>query len=169
MNDQSGVFWAYMIPLLLVVLVMRRNLRGRRLRVERLWILPVVLALIGVLTLVAKPPTTATAIAALAGALALGAAAGWYRGRLTRITVDPGTHDLTSKASVLGVVLIVVVMAARNGLRFYLESHAVSGPLAAYAPIATDALLMFSVAMLGVQRLEMWQRARRLLAEAIAA
>ena len=60
-------------------------------------------------------------------------------------------------------------MVIRFGLRYYLDTHAVSGPLGAYASLGTDALLVFTVGMMSVARLEMWQRASKLLAESIAA
>ena len=169
MNDQSNLLMVYLAPLLLVFLVLRRNLRARQLKVERLWVYPAILVVITVFALAPNPPTTIGAMAALVIGLLLGGGAGWYRGRLTHITVDPETHDLTSKTSPVGVVLIVGLMVVRNGLRFYLDSHAVAGPLGAYATVATDALLTFTVGMMSVQRLEMWQRASKLLAASIAA
>jgi hypothetical protein len=168
-GDHSSQFGAYIVPLLLIVFILRRAMTARQLKVERLWIYPVILVVLAASALAPNPPTTPAAIGALVVGLVLGGVAGWYRGRLTHITVDPETHDLTSKASPIGVILIVGLMAIRFGVRYYLESHTVSGPLGAYASLGTDVLLVFSVGMMSVARLEMWQRASKLLAESIAA
>jgi len=169
MGDHSSQLGVYIVPLLLIVFILRRAMTARQLKVERLWIYPLVLVVIAGAALAPNPPTTPTAIGALVAGLVLGGIAGWYRGRLTHISVDPETHDLTSRASPVGVMLIVALMVIRFGLRYYLDTHAVSGPLGAYASLGTDALLVFTVGMMSVARLEMWQRASKLLAESIAA
>jgi hypothetical protein len=120
-----------------------------------------------------SPPTTMLGIASLVAGLALGALAGWYRGRLTRITIDPETHAMTSQASIWGTVLIGGLIAVRYGVRLYLMPDAMTGgahtKLGDTATIVTDGLLAFTVGMMCVARLEMWLRARKLLAEAQAA
>jgi hypothetical protein len=97
--------------------------------------------------------------------------AGWYRGRLTVITIDPETHDLTSRTSPVGVVLIAVLFAARYGIRLAFPGAGIGQPgsLQDQAGAITDALTLFAIAALVVQRLEMWLRCRKLLAEAQAA
>jgi hypothetical protein len=94
----------------------------------------------------------------------MGAGIGWQRGRLTRINLDPETGVLTSQASPAAVILIVAVFALRYGLRFWLLQHPGKG---AQALVATDALLLFSVGMISVSRIEMWIRCRRLMAAGV--
>ncbi len=105
-------------------------------------------------------------IAADGGALAIGAAAGWWRGRLTHIAVNPDTHELTSRTSPLGVLLIAGLYLVRFGLRYYAEQN--PGAVHGAATLFTDGLMIFAIGMLSVQRLEMWLRCRRLLTEARA-
>jgi hypothetical protein len=159
----------YLVPLLVVLLILRRALRPRRLRVEYLWVLPTLLLLVTLAGVIARPPGPVIA-AVMAAALAVGAVAGWWRGRLTTITVDPETHALTSQPSRLGVILIAALFAARYGLRIYLVQSGQVGRsgFGQHAAAATDGLLLLSVGLVCTQRLEMWLRARRLLAEARA-
>lgn len=167
MDANTAQVLPYLVPLLILVLVMRRSLRERRLKVERLWVLPVVLLLVGGLAVYNAPPRTPAAIGAVAGALVLGAAAGWWRGRLTRITVDPDTHLLTSKTSPLGVLLITGLYVVRYVARMYAQQHPAALP--ADATAVTDGLMVFAIVMMAVQRLEMWLRSQRLVAEAVKA
>ena len=99
-------------------------------------------------------------------ALALGALAGWWRGRLTRIVVDPRTHALTSKTSAVGMLLILGLYVVRYGLRSMGAQGA--GALHVSAIQVTDALMLLAVGLVCAQRLEIYLRASRLLAEARA-
>ena len=96
----------YLLPVLLLALVLRRSLRERKLQAERLWIMPMLLLAIGGMSLIASWPGTLLALTVVLIALLLGSTIGWWRGRLTHITVDPETHDLTSRTSPVGVLLI---------------------------------------------------------------
>ena len=104
-----------------------------------------------------------------AAALADGAAVGWYRARLTQISVDPATHEITSKGTVAGMILVLSVFAIRYGLRYFLTTPEGAGALSLGATRVADALILFAVGMMIVQRIEMGLRARRLLNEAKAA
>jgi hypothetical protein len=157
----------YLIPVLVLALVVRRSLRQRKLRAERLWIMPVVLLLVGGASLAASPPVTPLAIGVVVASLALGAAAGWWRGRLTHITIDPETHDLTSRTSPIGVLLVFGLFMARYAVRMVELQHPAALPIA--AGVVADGLMTFAIAMMAVQRLEMWLRCRRLLADAVQA
>ncbi|MGA0600534.1 hypothetical protein ACO2Q3_07500 [Caulobacter sp. KR2-114] len=149
----------------LVILV--RNARPRRLRVEGLWIIPLVyVAILVALLAAAPPPVTPLAIGVLVAGAVIGGAIGWQRGRFTRIDLDPQTHEMTSRASVVGIAFILVVLLARVGLR----SMAAEGRLNIGLPplVIADGLLVLAMFMLSVQRLEIWLRASRMLAEARA-
>ncbi len=97
----------------------------------------------------------------------LGALLGWQRGRFTHIQINPGAHEMTSRASVLGIAFILLVMVARTGLHSLLAQDL--GGLGVSAGVLGDALLVLAVAMLSVQRLEIWLRASRMLEAARAA
>jgi len=170
MDSQTAQILPYLIPLLLIAFIVRRNLRPQRLRVERLWLMPVILFIVVGLSFEKGLPTSPIVLTVLPIALALGVVAGWYRGRLTHITVDPVTHDLTSKASPWGIVLIAALFIGRMSMRVYFEQGdgAAHGHLSDTASAAADGLLLFTLGLICAQRLELWLRARRLLAEAIA-
>jgi hypothetical protein len=154
----------YLAPLIGVTLLLLRNARHRRLRVERLWIAPLVVLVFAVAALAVQPPPDLVAMLLCAAALPLGALAGWWRGRLTRIVVDPKTHELASRASPIGMVLILAVFALRYGLRSFSAETA----QALHIPLAglVDALMLLAVGLVCAQRLEVALRANRLLNEA---
>jgi len=155
------------VPLIVVALVVLRNLRARRLRVETLWIGPVmILALVGLALSQEGVPSPAMLALDLA-ALAVGALLGWWRARFTKITVDPQTHQLTSQASPVGMLVILGIFALRYGLRYYAMQNANALPLPVNG--IADAALVISVGLVCAQRLEIALRATRLLNEARAA
>ena len=157
------------ISLVIVIAVLFfRNRRPRRLRIEALWIRPVLFFAAIALTLAAAPlPLTPVSLAVMALALVVGVGLGWQRGRFMRIDVHPETHDLTSTASPVGMIFIVAILALRVGMRDVLMQN----PTAFGVPTTavTDGLILLVGAMIVTQSIEMWLRARRLLAEAVAA
>src|SRR5579871_1621494 len=159
----------YLIPIAVAVgIIVLRNSRARRLRIETLWVLPVVyVALLATSLGAAPPPVTPVSIALLVLGAAIGAALGWQRGRFTEIHIHPETHELSSRQSALGILFILAIFAVRYGARGFLADHAQSLHLPVAA--ALDALFVLVIAMLSVQRLELWLRASRMLAEARAA
>ena len=156
--------WVYLIPLIAVAMIVLRNARERRLKVERLWISPAVFLLLTATTFASQTPPGPGQLVIDVLALGLGALAGWWRGRLTRVTVDPATHDLTSKASPVGMLLILGVFAVRYALRSFGAQTA--GMLHVSALAITDALMLLAVGIVCAQRLEIALRATRLLNEA---
>ena len=161
--------YSWMVGIGIGVLVMLlRNLRPRKLKIERLWLFPLLyLVILGALLYAAPPAWTPLNIGLCVAAALVGAGIGWQRGRLMRIVIDPETHELTSQASIIGLVLILAVMAIRAGLRSYVAQN--PGALPISGIVATDALVVLAVAMLTVQRMEVWLRARKLLADAVEA
>ena len=156
----------YLVMAAAVILMIRRNLRANRIRVETLWIRPAVLLLIAVLTVVQQPPHSAIGIAILVAGAAGGAVAGWYRGKLTHITLDAQTGVLTGKGSAIGLIIVLGLMVARYAIRAWAQSHPDhSGVAVAIA----DAAFLFGFATLIVARLEMWLRCRKLMAAGVSA
>lgn len=159
--------WTYLIPLIAIGMVILRNARARRLRIETLWISPLlILVLVGLaLSQEGFPSPARLSLDILA--LAVGAGLGWWRGRLTHITVDPDTHQLTSRASPVGMLIILGIFALRYGLRTVAAENASALHLSVSA--VADAALVITVGLVCAQRLEIALRATRLLDEARAA
>ena len=154
----------YAIPLLVVVMILRRNMRPRPLRPERLWITPLLISLAaGTALFATPPPEDVLSILILLAALAVGGLVGWYRGRVTQMTVDPVTHAVSVQVSAVGSVLILGIVTLRYGLRTVALQN--SSLLHLSAIQATDALLLLATGMICAQRLELWLRATRLRRE----
>jgi hypothetical protein len=165
-SSPNAPAWAALIPLIVVGLVILRNSRARRLRVESLWISPVVILVLVALSLSQQGMPTPLMLGIDIAALALGAGLGWWRARFTHITVDPATHELTSRASPVGMLVILAIFALRYGVRMYADQSASS--LGVPAVAIADALLVISVGLVCAQRLEIALRATRLVNEARA-
>ncbi len=171
-QSPNGSPWATLIPIVIAFgLVILRNSRARRLRIEAMWIAPVVIvALIGLAlwgeTARGGQAFTPVGIALDIAGVAVGALLGWWRARFTNITIDPVTHELTSKASPLGMVVILGILVLRTLVRSYTAQNA--GALGTWGPLVADALLVMSVGLVCAQRLELFTRATRMLAEARA-
>lgn len=131
----------------------------RPLKLETLWIVPALYAVISVLMFIQLPPTGSVAIAT-AAALILGAAVGWKRGTMMHIHVDPQTHALNQKASPAAMIFLIVLVAVRSLGRGFLGAEGVSPAM------LTDPLIAFALGMLTLTRVEMYFRARRLLEDA---
>jgi hypothetical protein len=158
-----------LVPLVIIVAVLAlRNSRPRPLRIERLWIRPVIfIAMMGAALTAAAPPLDVLNIGVLVAALIVGGGMGWLRGRSMKIDVHPETHELSARASPLGLVFIVALLLVRYGLRGAAFESASFLHLSIIA--IADSFVLLAVGMMVVQGLEMWLRARRLLADAIAA
>jgi hypothetical protein len=159
--------WTYLVPLLVVGMVILRNSRARRLRIETLWIAPVIILALVTLALSQEKATTPLMVAVDVAALSVGALLGWWRARLTHIAVDPQTHQLTSRASPVGMMVILALFAVRYGLRSLAAQNA--GALHLSVNLVADAALVMTVGLVCAQRLEIALRASRLLNEARAA
>jgi hypothetical protein len=125
-----------------------------------LWIAPVLVAVMIGLALSQEGAFTPLSVGIELAGLAVGALIGWWRARFTHIEIDQQTHQLTSRASPLGMLIILGVFALRYGLRMYAAEGA-----GQYGLLATDALLAMTVGLVCAQRLEIALRATRLLAE----
>lgn len=166
MTPQHGTWIGYAISgaIIAVVLFFRlRNMRrARRLRLETLWIVPAIFLALTAATFWSLPPH-GLQIVWIAVALVAGAALGWRRGMLMRITIDPATHQLNQQVSPAAMLFVVMVVLARQGLRY--EGEALGLDVA----MVTDLLLAFALGLIAATRAEMFVRARRLLAMARAA
>lgn len=155
----------YLVPAI-VMLVLFLRLRGmkrvRRLRLETLWIVPAILLMVLAAMIVEYPPVDAATWVRLVLALGLGAGVGWRRGKLMAIRVDPATHALNQQASPAALLFIVVLIVARQGLRY--EAAALGLNILQ----VTGILTAFAAGLVAATRAEMFVRARALLADARA-
>jgi hypothetical protein len=155
-----------MAVVLAVVLIFRVRRVGqvRPLRAGQLWIVPGIYLVLAILAFVTTPPDAAGwGLCALF--LVIGAALGWQRGRLMRIDVDPETHAISTVQSPAALFFIVILIAIRSGLRSAAQNGQI-GFLHMSPATLTDILVAFALGLLSMQQLEMFLRARRLLAEA---
>ena len=159
--------WTQLIPLLIALpimaVVLRRNMKGRRLRVEWMWVRPVILLALGAVVLSQSAAPSLLMGAAMAAALVAGAGLGWMRGKMMRITVDPETHMATMQASPIAVAFIVGLVAVRYGARALLAETAPT--LHVNLAGATNVLLVLAIGLVVAQQLEMWLRCRRLITD----
>ena len=152
-----------------VGIILLRNSKPRTLRLEFMWVAPllVIVAIGFALWGMSKSPGAGHAAfaagdwAVLALGLSLGGLAGWWRGRMTTIEKHPG-GVLKAQASPIGLLLIVALMLGRRALSAFLEPHAAALGLNSLA--LTDAFMVFVVGMIVIQRLEMFLRAKKVLA-----
>ena len=158
---QSWISYAITIGIIVVVMALR--MRGlskmRPLKLETLWIVPGMYAVVAALMFFTLPPVGWVAIASLAG-LAAGAAVGWQRGKMMHIHVDPETHALNQKASPAAMFFLIALIIVRSGARSLLGADSHVSPA-----MLTDPLIAFALGMFTLQRVEMYLRAKRLLEE----
>jgi hypothetical protein len=164
-GDPNAAWIAIPIVLLVLFFRLRRAQQERKLRVEWLWVTPLLLLVIAGLVLW-QSPLAGLDWLWLAPAFAVGGAIGFWRGRLTTVTVDPETHALTSRTSPLGMYLLVGVLVLRIGLRALFTAEASAWHV--NGAVITDAFVVFAVGLVAIQRIEVWVRATRLLAAARA-
>jgi len=158
---QSWISYAITIGIIVVVMALR--MRGlskmRPLKLETLWIVPGMYAVVAALMFFTLPPVGWVAIASLAG-VAAGAAVGWQRGKMMHIHVDPETHALNQKASPAAMFFLIALIVVRSGARSLLGADSHVSPA-----MLTDPLIAFALGMFTLQRVEMYLRAKRLLEE----
>jgi len=152
-----------------VPIMLLRNRRPRTLKPQWMWVMPLLIVLLIGLGIwgsaqapgVSHRPFGPLDYVVLALGLILGTVTGWWRGKMTTIERH-ADGTLKAQASPIGLVLILALMLGRRALAAWLEPHAADFGLNVLA--VADAFLLFVAAMIVVQRLEMWIRARRILA-----
>jgi hypothetical protein len=156
-----GYIATAIIVSLVLFLRFRSMRRARRLRLETLWIVPALYTLVTASVLYQTLPQGIQWLY-VALALIVGGLVGWRRGAMMRINVDPETHTLNQQASPAAMLFILVIIIVRQGLR-----TEASG-LGLNAAFLADLAVVFALGMFSMMRLEMFLRARRMLAEARA-
>jgi hypothetical protein len=146
------------VALAFIALFGRRMLRPRRVRVPRLWIGPALILVGVVLLLASKPAPSPVHGLALGVLLAAGAGIGWLRARLVRVEYDPAADVVSMRGTPYGVVLIVVLLVLRNGLRIATIEHPEWGW---DLNRATDLLVVFAFGIVSGYAAELYRAAGR--------
>jgi membrane protein CcdC involved in cytochrome C biogenesis len=159
--QQSWVGYTISLAIILVVLTLRMRRMGqmRPLKLETLWVVPVLYLAVAALMFWQLPPRGWIGIASGA-ALLIGAAVGWQRGKMMHIHVDPETHALNQKASPAAMFFLIALIVIRSGARTFLGQTGGVSPA-----MLTDPLIAFALGMFSLTRVEMYLRATRLLEE----
>jgi hypothetical protein len=116
-----------------------------------------------VVALLLQGPPSLGGWALCAAALAIGAGLGWQRGKLMHLSVDPATQQLNQKASIGGLLFIVVLIAIK------LVGQAEGSALHLNVMLLTQAFAVMALGLFSAMRVEMYLRGKRLLAQARAA
>ena len=156
------------ITIAVVAMVLALRFRGMRrsrpLKIDQLWIVPAIFLVIAAVVIAQSPPTLTGWLLCAVG-LVIGVALGWQRGRMMRIDVDPETGTLNQQASPAALLFILALIAICSGARGTAESGALGG-LHVSTMLITDVLVAMALGLLATQRVEMYLRARHLLAQA---
>jgi hypothetical protein len=154
-----------LIPIIIVFVIFllraRRMAAARPMSLAALWIRPAIVCVIAALFVYNAPPHGIAQGSVLFAALAAGALAGWYQGKLMTIVVDADTGTLQVKASLIAMATFFGLIIARMALRPWLTSA--TSPVHAYIGVVTDAFILFFVGFACAQAAEMFIRGRALL------
>jgi hypothetical protein len=93
----------------------------------------------------------------------IGIGIGWHRGKLIHISRNPESGEFSQRASPLAMLLLVVLVILKLGAREIFGDSAAGHP-GSGAMLLTDAFLGFALGLLSATRLELFLRARRILA-----
>lgn len=147
---------------------MSRMRQARPLRIEWLWVTPaIMIAAVGFMIWgLGQQHQTLEGMdwAWMALMLVIGAAIGWYRGRMMKIEVNPETHALNQQASPAAIIFIVALLVVRRAADYFLQGEAKAWHID--LALLTAAPVVLVVGMLTATRVEMFIRARRMLSEA---
>lgn len=170
MHHGSGLFPLIVVALLLPLLYfrLRKMLRPQPLKLGRMWIRPAMLVAAAALALLAPQPgahamphLNAAQWSWLALAALIGAVAGWRWGRTMAIEVNPADGTLMTKGNVAAMMVLVVLILFKLGLRPLLAYEGAGWHLDVL--VITDASIVFSVALFTARSVEMWLRAKAIM------
>jgi hypothetical protein len=162
MNQHQAI--QLLLPLLIVAVVIalraRRLGQARPLRWRNLWVRPAIFVAIAAAALAGAPPAAAD-LPWLALAAAVGGVAGWHWGRTMMIEMHPENGTLTVKGGQAAILVMLVLVVLRLGLRTGLQMEAPAWHIRAV--LVTDAFIVLSAVMFAMRGLEMFLRARKVM------
>jgi len=167
-QQQMLQFLPILIILPILYLRMRKMTKAQPLKLGRLWIRPAFILLAAGLVVFLPQPGQHTVRhflaqdwAWLAVAAGLGGIAGWHWGRTMAIEVHPEDGTLMVKGGQAAILVLVVLILVRLGLRTGLRMEASAWHLDMV--LISDALIVFSAALFTLRAAEMYLRARRVM------
>ena len=174
MDPHLAKLLPYLGPLLIIALVAWRLIKNapRKVNPNRLFIMPMVLALAVFFTLKQSPVPGLMWLLIFAAAGAVGAGVGYLNGRHREFTLDAESGEIMSRATPIGTIIFAALFAARFGLKLafpQLNAGQAYGPQAAAVHPAvsviswTEAGLVFSTAMIFATAFTTWFRTRHLV------
>jgi hypothetical protein len=161
------------LPILIILPMLyfrgRKMARAQPLKLNRLWIRPVLILATAALVLVAPSPghqpahvLTPVDWAWMALAAALGAVAGWQWGRTMAIEVHPQDGTLMVRGGMAAVLVMAVLVLFRLGMRTGLSVEAQAWHISMF--LVSDASIIFTALLFTLRSIEMYFRARRVMA-----
>lgn len=171
-NSIQFLLIAILILLPLMYRRIRKMSKPQPLKLGWLWVRPAFILAACAMTLFLHQPGMPSRVlspldwAILAVAGVVGGYAGWHMGRTMKIEVHPEDGTLMTKGSIAAVVVIVVLILFRLGLRTGLQLEGNAWHLDVL--LISDASIVFSAALFTVRSLEMYLRAQRVMREAKA-
>jgi len=155
-----------LLPFVIIAIVVALRLRSmskeRPLKISTLWVVPVLYVVLVGWMLFALPPTI-VGWSLVAVGVVIGAVLGWHRGKMISIERNAETGELRQKASLLAMLLLVALIVLKLGARAIFGENAATQP-GSNAMLMTDAFIGFALGLLSATRLELYLRAKRLLA-----
>ena len=92
------------LPLIVFAIIIRRSLRERKVKTNRMWLYPAILGVVALYTMAHEPMPGLGAIAGFVAAAVAGAGLGYLRARHQQFTLDPVTGEISSKATPIGTI-----------------------------------------------------------------
>jgi len=176
MTQQQALqlFLPILIILPVLYLRLRKMTKAQPLKLGRLWIRPAIILAVATLILFLPQPGQHTVRhflaqdwAWLALAAGLGGVAGWQWGRTMAIEVHPEEGTLMVKGGQAAIMVLVVLILLRMGLRTGLAVEGKAWHLDAL--LISDALIVFSAFLFTLRAVEMYLRARLVMARSSGA
>ena len=152
------------IPVLVILPIlyfrMQRAMKPQRLKPPMLLVRPAIIIVVALLVLAGAPPAMQS-LPWFGFAAVIGAGAGWYWGKLTHLELHPENGTVMSKGSQAGMVVLVVLVLFRYGVRagIGMERQAMHLDVALF----TDLSIVFSALLFSARGLEIYLRAQPLL------
>jgi hypothetical protein len=163
----TPLFYLLLVLIILPILYvrLRRAMKPQRLKLNQLWIRPALYIVITGLVVLAPQPGAQPLMAGDAIwfvlAALLGMVGGWQMGRVTAIHVDPEKGTLMATGGQAAMIIIVLLVAVRLGVRTGLDLEASAWHL--NVAVITDASIVFAGFLFAARGLEMYLRAQRVM------